>query len=325
MSQPPEPVSVRSSHRVPELRGHQLVDDLLTRCRFPAPGSTAVCGVSGGPDSLALLILSVAHGLHVTAVHVDHGLREESAGEAALVAAAADRFGARFETRPVEVAPGPNLEARARIARHAALGPSALLGHTADDQAETLLINLARGAGPDGVAAMRHERHPILDLRRSETHRLCDELGLVPIVDPSNDDQRFVRNRIRHELLPLLADIAGRDPVPLLTRLSGHTRDLVDGVQRLAESVDVTSTAALREAPEVVARAALRHWLRTDQGHPPSTAVLDRVWEVVLHRARRCELAGGRRVDRTNARLRIVAADLGPHDSFPESPGGSVA
>src|SRR4051795_2102158 len=90
------------------------VELLLPRCRFPAPGTAVTCAVSGGPDSLALLVLACAAGCDVTAMHVDHGLRAGSDREADVVAAAAARFGARFEARTVLVPPGPNLEARAR-------------------------------------------------------------------------------------------------------------------------------------------------------------------------------------------------------------------
>ncbi len=265
-----------------------------------------VCGVSGGPDSLALLVLAVAAGLDVVAVHVDHGLRPDSAAEAEVVAAAAGRFGARFRAERADVDPGPDLENRARVARHRALGPGALTGHTADDQAETVLINLLRGAGPSGLAAMTPGgTHPLLDLRRWETVALCRGLGLDPVADPSNLDPRFVRNRLRHEVLPLLADVAGRDPVPLLTRAAGHTRELVAAVDELATELDPTDTRALAAAPPALARARLRAWLRNPEGHPPSSAELERVLAVVRHEAVGCELAGGRRVRRSGGVLRI--------------------
>ncbi|MHB1854368.1 MAG: ATP-binding protein, partial [Acidimicrobiales bacterium] len=98
--------------------------------------------MSGGADSLALLVLAVATGRAVTAFHVDHGLRPGSAAEADRVAAAAAGLGAGFRALSVEVEPGPNLEARARAARRAVLPPDASTGHTADDQAETVLLNL---------------------------------------------------------------------------------------------------------------------------------------------------------------------------------------
>ena len=157
-----------------------------------------MCGVSGGADSLALLVLAVAVGCRVTAVHVDHGLREGSQSEAALVAAVAEQFGARFRSERVSLEPGTNLEARGRAARHGILGPDAALGHTADDRAETILMNLLRGAGPDGLAGIRPgPRHPIVELRRSETEAVCAIEGLEPFFDPTNLDPMFLRHRVR--------------------------------------------------------------------------------------------------------------------------------
>src|SRR5205085_8899120 len=124
-----------------------LTAALLGRCVFPGAGTVVTCAVSGGADSLALLVLAVGAGCEVTAVHVDHGLREGSAAEADLVRAAAARFGAGFVAERVMVAPGANLEARARAARYGVLPADVLTGHTADDQAETVLLNLLRGAG----------------------------------------------------------------------------------------------------------------------------------------------------------------------------------
>ncbi|MEI7547405.1 MAG: tRNA lysidine(34) synthetase, partial [Actinomycetota bacterium] len=128
---------------------------MLTRCTFPPAGETVTCAVSGGADSTALLALAVAAGLHVTAVHVDHGLRPGSAAEAEVVRATATRLGATFRAERVELVDGPNLEERAREARMAVLPADVLTGHTADDQAETVLVNLLRGAGTRGLSAMR--------------------------------------------------------------------------------------------------------------------------------------------------------------------------
>src|SRR6202011_128026 len=148
---------------------------------------------------------------------------------------AAGRFGAHFESRRASVAPGPNLEARAREERFAVLPPEVATGHTMDDQAETILVNLLRGAGADGLAGMKPgRRHPLLALRRRETHALCAAAGLVPLCDPSNADPAFVRNRVRHELLPLCAAVAGRDPVPVLARQAGVLRDEVALLETLA-------------------------------------------------------------------------------------------
>ena len=192
---------------------------LIARTTFPQRGASLDCAVSGGPDSLALLVLAVAAGCQVTAYHVDHGLRPGSSDEATVVADAVLAVGAKFVSLRVECPPGPNLEARARKARAAVLPAGIATGHTADDQAETILLNLLRGAGLDGLAGMRPgPQHPILAIRRFETEALVDSLHLEVVRDPMNDDPRFRRNRVRHELLPLASEIAGRDVVALLCR-----------------------------------------------------------------------------------------------------------
>jgi len=286
--------------------------DLVARCTFPDPGTELVCGVSGGADSLALLVLAVAAGCEATAVHVDHGLRSGSAAEAEVVRDAARRYGASFRAVTVDVAPGPNLEARARAARHAALGPGAALGHTADDRAETVLVNLLRGAGIDGLAGIRPgPRHPILALRRSETEALCAAEGLVPVVDPTNRDPAFVRNRVRHEVLPLLADVAGRDLVPVLGRQAELAEAVSDHLRREAMAVDVRDAKALRAVPDVVAQVAVREWLRADhpERHPPDAATVERVLAVARGDATATDVGRGRRVERSGGRLTLVPSN----------------
>ncbi len=290
-----------------------FIRELLNRCAFPAAGAALSCAVSGGADSLALLVLATAAGCDVTAIHVDHGLRAGSEAEAEVVLAAAERFGARFERQWVSVAPGANLEARARAARFAVLPVDVATGHTMDDQAETILVNLLRGAGADGLAGMAPgARHPILGLRRQETHALCAATGLAPVRDESNDDPAFVRNRIRHELLPLCAQVAGRDPVPVVARQAGVLRDEVAWLDALTTELlpDPADARAVADAPRPLARRALRHWLRQsgDAEHPPSLAEVDRTLAVAAGSAVGTELAGGRRVRRTGGRLRVEPA-----------------
>jgi tRNA(Ile)-lysidine synthase len=285
-----------------------MVEALLARCDFPPAGTGVTCAVSGGADSMALLALAVAAGCQATAVHVDHGLRPGSAAEAGVVRAAAQRLGAGFQALTVEVAPGPNLEARARAARYAALPPDALTGHTADDQAETVLLNLVRGAGLDGLAGMAPERRPIRRLRRRETRALCAALGLEPVADPSNDDPAFRRNRVRHELIPLLDAIAERDVTAVLARQADAARDEAAFLDELAAELDPTDGKALAAAPVALARRAVRLWLRAAGGperHPPDAAAVERVLAVARGEAVACELAGRWRVSRTRNRLRL--------------------
>lgn len=289
--------------------------ELLRRCAFPAPGTALTCGVSGGADSLALLLLAVAAGCRVTAVHVDHGLRTGSAAEAELVAAVAARLGAEFRAERIALDPGPNLEARARRLRHEVLGPDAALGHTADDRAETILLNLLRGAGLDGLAGIRPgPRHPIVELRRAETEAVCVAEDLVPFVDPSNRDPAFLRNRIRHELLPLLRDLAHRDAVPVLVRQGELLAAISDHLRSEAAALDVTDARALAAADVVVARVAIREWLRIDDldAHPPDAATVERVLAVARLDALATDVGGGRRVERTAGRLRLVPSEPQP-------------
>jgi tRNA(Ile)-lysidine synthase len=314
-----------------------LVAPLLARSTFPPAGTALTCGVSGGPDSLALLVLAVAAGLEVTAVHVDHGLRPGGSAEAARVAEVAARLGARSRAVRVEVGEGANLEARARHARRAALGPGAATGHTADDQAETVLVNLLRGAGVDGLAGMRPGPcHPILGLRRAETEALCASLELEPVSDPSNDDPRFVRNRVRHELLPLCSAVAGRDVVPVLAGQAAVLAGDADVLAAVAALLDPADARALAAAPEAVARRAVRRWLAGAGPYPPSRAAVARVLEVAHGRWRATQLAGGGRLARRRGRLTLevpcppaepadVTADVTAGPGPRPAPGGPVA
>ncbi len=280
-----------------------MLDSLLARCTFPPSRTAVVCGLSGGADSAALVALAVAAGCNVTAVHVDHGLRDSSADDALVAGRIAERFGVAFRVIAIDVEHGPNLEARARAARREALGAEAMTGHTADDQAETLLLALLRGSGAAGLGAIEPgPRHPILALRRSETVAVCRHLGLDVAHDPTNDDPRFRRNRIRHQLLPLLDDIAERDVAVLLDRTARLLRDDNRLLEDLAATIDPTDVDQLIAAPGPLATRALRRWLQRD-GYPPDAAAVDRVLAVAAGEVPACELAGGLRIERRGRRL----------------------
>jgi len=266
-----------------------------------------VCAVSGGADSMALLVLACAafEGDQVTAVHVDHGLRRGSADEADVVADAAARYGARFEARRVELRAGPNLEARARRARQAVLPLAAMTGHTADDSVETVLLNLLRGAGLDGLAGIRPgPTKPLLGLRRTETRALCSAEGLTWIEDPSNHDPSHRRNRVRHELVPLLDDIARRDVVGVVARQAELLRADADHLDAKAMALDPTDALALAAAPAALARRAVRRWLAME--HPPDAATVERVLAVARGHGSACDIGEHRQVRRTAQRLRVV-------------------
>ena len=284
------------------------IDLLLQDCNFPSSG-TLHCAVSGGADSSALLILASLTGSKVIAYHVDHGLRPNGSAERDRVAELSRRVNAGFETLILELEDGPNVEARARSARFAVLPPTVLTGHTADDQAETIILHLLRGGGLDASAGMRPEHHPLLSLRRVDTERICELFDWEPVNDPTNVDPRFRRNRIRHEVIPLLNEIVERDVVPLLVRagqLAEGDRDLLD---ELAQDIDPTDAASLVAAPLPLARRAVRRWLRGE--HPPDFASVERVLAVAQGEFVGTEVAGGRSVRRSGGILRIETLPKG--------------
>jgi tRNA(Ile)-lysidine synthase len=280
-----------------------------------------VVACSGGPDSVALLAITADAGLDPIAVHVDHGLRPGSHRERDHVAAVAARLGTRFDARAVDVPRGSNLEERARDARYEALeaaraehdATAVLVGHTADDQAETVLLNILRGAAGTGLSGMPSRRgfvvRPLLGVRRVETSALCAALGLPVLHDPMNDDESFRRVAVRRHVLPVLSDVAGRDLVPVIARQADLLREESGFLDELARAAwpgpDGTSARALTALPSVLARRAVRQWLGPP---PPSSAEVTRVLLVASGRHRATELAGGRTVRRASGRLQLDAS-----------------
>jgi tRNA(Ile)-lysidine synthase len=232
--------------------------------------------LSGGPDSLALT--AVAAGLRpTTALIVDHGLQSDSAAVAETARLQAVSLGC-VEAQVVRVHVGNEggPEAAARSARYAALGAyrdgPVLLGHTLDDQAETVLLGLGRGSGVRSIAGMRpHDQpwcRPLLGVRRAVTHAACQELGMTPWQDPHNSDRRFTRSRLRLEVLPLLEDVLGGGVAEALARTATALREdteLIDGLAARALD-DVRADAgmqalALAALPGPVRRRVIRGWL----------------------------------------------------------------
>src|SRR5881397_4161740 len=214
-----------------------------------AGGETVLIGVSGGADSVALLHvllgLAPALGLRLHVLHVDHGLRPDSARDAEYVRALGSRLGVPVEVVGVRVAAG-SVEAAARAARHAALEAAAdrlgaariALGHTADDQAETLVMRLLEGTGVRGLAGIPTVRgrliRPLLESRHRDAVAALRAAGMEWLEDPSNRDPRFFRNRVRHGLLPRLAEETGGDLVARLGRLARRAREAVDALDHVA-------------------------------------------------------------------------------------------
>lgn len=283
--------------------------DLLGRCDFPAVDGPLPLAVSGGADSIAMALLARAAGRDFVIWHVDHGLRAAAADDAEFVEKFAADLGVPFVLRRVEVAPGGDLEARAREARYAVLPADVCVGHTADDRAETVLLNLFRGAGLPGVAArMARVRRPILALRRYETVTVCAAAGIEPRDDEMNHDPAFRRVGVRTRLLPAIAAEFQRDPVPLLNRHADLVADALVVIEAAAAELDPTDALALRRAPVAVAAEALRAWIGETVGPDGiDRAAIDRALLVVDGTHVATELPGGHRLARTAGVLRIEA------------------
>lgn len=229
------------------------------------PRAIAV-GLSGGADSLALTAALVAEGHEVTALCVDHGLQEGSAAQARGAADQARGLGAGAEVLPVDVAKHGSVEAEARAARYRAFAPwgEVAVAHTADDQAETLLLSALRGkvAGMcersevEGVRVLR----PLLRVRRAQTEAACAELELDVWHDPQNQDPAFRRVALRREILPRLQAILGGDPVPALAQ-AAYDAALDDAFLTTHPTPDCAELAAL---PEPKRRRAIAAWLREE-------------------------------------------------------------
>lgn len=266
-----------------------------------------------------------AVGCAVSVLHVNHGLRECADLDEDCARELADVLGVEFVVERVDVEHGPNLEARARDARHAAFhrarraGGVVALAHTADDQAETVILRLIRGTGPDGMAAMLAPSEgiirPVLNERRETLRRYCEERRLRFRDDPMNDELRFQRVRIRKEVLPLLDEIAQRDVVPLLTRFAE-----VSAEQRAAMSELLAHVPRSLNEPfplggiGELSNPALAELLRAWWGLPSlDRASLGRVMNVARGVVLATETSGGERVERHDGSLVRL-----PHGDSPD-------
>ena len=217
------------------------------------PGDTVVVACSGGPDSLALLSAAVFEGhkmgLRIIGATVDHGLQEGSVEHAQHVVEQMAEMGVdeTFTATVVVESEGLGPEAAARRARYAvfdqiveALGATVvLLGHTRDDQAETVLLGLTRGSGGRSIAGMRrayeHYRRPLIDVSRVDTLTACQVEGLDYWVDPHNNDPGFTRVRVRMNVMPLLEDELGPGVAETLARTADQLREDMEYLDDVAE------------------------------------------------------------------------------------------
>ncbi|MDJ0953405.1 MAG: tRNA lysidine(34) synthetase TilS [Acidimicrobiia bacterium] len=276
-----------------------------------APGPLVIA-LSGGADSavVAWASVTVRPAGTVRAVHVNHGW-DASPGLQVAAAAVADHLHIPFRSVYVVPETGPSPEGAAREARLAALldaaaGETIVMGHHADDAAETVVANLLRGAGATGLSGITPERgpfvRPLLQMRRAELRAVADELALPYVDDPSNDDQTHRRNYIRHEIIPELDRHFDGDLVDVVVRSAQHLAAedaylddvAADGVAAADGDATLLAIAPLITMPAVLAKRAVRKALRAV--HPPypgSSREVDAVLAVTMGRAPRRDLSEG--------------------------------
>jgi len=318
---------------------HKFVRSLITEWRkldLPFGGKTIVIAVSGGADSMSLLL--AVHDLvkrkklfhRVVVAHFNHGLRgKESNGDERFVAQQAERLGFQFVVGSASLSKKGNLEQTARNARYNFLTKVArendafavIVAHTQNDQAETLLFNLIRGSGPDGLAGMRQVRgledgvlliRPLLSwASRPDTKEFCEQNGVKYRTDRMNADEKYSRVRIRRKILPRLAEIN-----PKIVETLARTAGLM---HRSAEVGAVVSTDNLNgklaikdlkplKSPELY--STLRSWLRVERGNLRSLQLkhIEAIARLILSRkgGSTVELPGGGKVVKQGGSLRFT-------------------
>ncbi len=290
-------------------------------------GGPLLVACSGGPDSLALAaaaaIVGTRSGFAVRAAVVDHGLQAGSADVAAGVVATLAGLGVEAVVLSVTVGvTGEGVEAEARRARYAALAAEAapgelvLLGHTLDDQAETVLLGLARGSGTRSLAGMPARRdvfvRPLLCVRAETTAAACAELNLTAWTDPHNAEPRFTRTRVRHRVLPVLEAELGPGVALALARSAELARADADLLDELAAAELAAHDAAeldcswLAGLPSALLTRVLRDWLRAQGAVDLSAAAIAAVAGLVTdwHGQRWVEVPGVR-IGRAAGRLGV--------------------
>ena len=291
-------------------------------------GDTVLASVSGGPDSVclleSLLRLRRLFRIRVEVFHFDHRLREGSERDAAYVRRLAERHRLPFHLDAAVDVPGKgvSVEAWATVRRgnaanaaRDAIGASVIAeGHTLDDQAETVLLNLIRGSGLEGVSGIwpgsrENAVQPLLDVERAEVEAFCRALGLRPRRDPTNADTRLLRNAVRLELLPAIERVTGRDARRPIARTADLLRDArlelyeatlrayVEVVTREEDEVRF-DVAALRDlSPAIasrVARLGLSNVLSFDETAPWSKEAVEAILDLAAGRpGRRRDLPNG--------------------------------
>jgi tRNA(Ile)-lysidine synthase len=319
-----------------------------------AAGDLVLVSCSGGPDSVCLLYslwhLRRLFKIRLAVFHFDHKLRPDSAKDAAYVRRLAERLNLPLHLRTADGEPrrGISIEAWATVARGNAanevrkeIGATVNAeGHTLDDQAETVLLNLIRGSGLEGITGISPSSggtswrsvQPVIEVERRDVEAFCRALHLRPRRDPMNEERRFLRAAIRHEVMPMIERATGRDPTSSIARTAGLIREdrealeaaahaafleVVDGERAIDVRFDVEK---LRELPRPIAARVIRlaayNLLSTDWAAPWTKDAIDGVLDLATRRPGRSrDLPEGLKAVREKEYVRVSRSSL----SSPES------
>jgi tRNA(Ile)-lysidine synthetase-like protein len=340
----------------------ERVTATVRRHRMFDRGDLVVVSVSGGPDSLCLLYalwhLRRLFGIRLAVFHFDHRLRPDSGADAAYVRRVAERLRVPFHLRTAGGEPpkGASVEAWATARRWRAaddlrreLGGTAIAeGHTLDDQAETVLLNIVRGTGIEGAGGIEPGTNtggnrtvvvqPLIDVERADVEAFCRALHLRPRRDPMNEDRRYLRAAIRHDVLPVLERVTGRGVSRSIARtadnlraeqrelaiaMGRHLREVVRGDRGGEVIFDAEALLALTPAmASRVVRFAMYRVMSSDDAAPWTKDAIEAVIDLARGRpGRRRDLPGGRKARREKGYVHVVRPS--PGDGEPASARGA--
>lgn len=310
-------------------------------------GQTVLVAVSGGPDSLTLLDvlanLAAERDLRLAVAHLDHGLRPDSADDADFVAGVAASLGLdcvreRVDLPAILADSGESPEAVARSVRYAFLARAAAaigadriaLGHNADDQAETVIMRLLRGSGSDGLAGIPPVRlpycRPLIRTPRAAIEEYCRQRDLHPRLDSTNAEPIYLRNRLRHQLLPQMREYNPRLTESLgelaerLRAEAAYLRDAAEAALAGLQNADGLDSAALASCPTALQRVVLRVYHGRETGElPMAYHHIERLRELITAQRGQHQLPGGNIARVEYGRLTIIPADTGS-DAFSIAP-----
>lgn len=258
--------------------------------------------VSGGADSVALMCIVYHLGRTASVHHVNHGIRDASNDEAKIVQELAENF--QFDFFLYETTIGfQNMEENARQARQDFLPEDVLTAHSFEDKVETVIMNFMRGATSKGFSPMTDK--PLINITANELDSIVVYYDVSPCVDSTNFTQEHVRNRVRHELIPLMTDISGTNIAKPIIRNSQIALEESEYLDQIASKIDITQCKTAKTENIVILRRATRMWIEENISHKYSEVNITNLVSVVQGETLGTQIAG-KTIRRQNNQLHIL-------------------